>query len=113
MHRRSVEVTTMTTRIARTTMVLAFLAAASQASAACGWFGTQLECGVGSTDVVIGTQALDDPGTMPRPQSFMGGSRLLDDRGPSATPPKLQLQNFGNERGSCREIENANETYCY
>ena len=103
----------MTTRFARATMVLALLAGASQASAACGWFGTQLECGVGSTDVVIGTQTSDAPGTMPRAQSFAGGSRLLDDRGPFATPLKLQLQTFGNERGSCREIENADETYCY
>jgi hypothetical protein len=32
-----------------------------QASAACRWFGTQLECDLGGSQVLIGTQELAEP----------------------------------------------------
>ena len=43
-------------------LVAGLLMGAAPAHAACGWFGTQLECDVGAaSDVVIGTQIADEP----------------------------------------------------
>ena len=104
----------MTPRLIPSLMVLGALLGASPASAACGWFGTQLECALGAaTDVVIGTQAADDPArsTSFRPQSFHGSERLLDDRARPAEPFRLELQDVGADPSLCRRI--GNEGYCY
>src|SRR5215470_9542387 len=104
----------MTTRFAAT-MLVTLLAGASEASAACGWFGTQLECRLGSSEVVIGTQTADDPvrGTTLRPSALFGGGRLPEDRSQSATRFRLEFQNFVDDPTRCRKIESAEDTYCY
>ena len=89
------------------------LAAASHASAACRWFGTQIDCDLGASRVVIGTQAADEP-TYARsfqPQSFQDADRLLDDRAARGLPFELGLQDIGADPSLCRRI--GNETYCY
>src|SRR6476661_5719584 len=42
-------------------IMVGVLAAAPRASSACQWFGTQLECDLGASRVVIGTQAAEQP----------------------------------------------------
>ena len=87
------------------------LAAASSASAACGWLGTQLQCDVGSSRVVIGTQLTGEPtpaASFPI-HSFRAGNGPRESVA-SRRPFEIELQNFGD--GSlCRKI--GNETYCY
>ena len=94
-------------------IMVGVLAAAAEASAACRWFGTQLECNLGASRVVIGTQAAEEP-TYARPfpiHSFHGASRLPDDRPTSGRPLGIDLQDFGADPSLCRKI--GNETYCY
>ena len=52
------------------------LAAAPRASAACRWFGTQLECDVGASRVVIGTQAAEAPTYGRRDAAWSSGNAL-------------------------------------
>ena len=90
------------------------LAAAPRASAACRWFGTQLECDVGATrTMVIGTQVAAEPTyeTSFPIQSFRGDGDALDDQTVSRRPLAFELQNFGGAASRCRKI--GNETYCY
>src|SRR3989442_7347195 len=42
-------------------IMVGVLAAAPRASAACRWFGTQVECDLWGSRVVIGTQAAEEP----------------------------------------------------
>ena len=44
------------TRLVPVVMALGLLAAAAPSTAACRWFGTQLECDLGGSQVLIGTQ---------------------------------------------------------
>jgi hypothetical protein len=100
------EVHAMTTTF-RMLIVAGVLAAGAPASAACRWFGTQIDCG----GVRIGTQAAAEPdyaGSL-RLQSFQGSWALPGDRTVPARP--LQGQNIGTDPGLCRQI--GNETYCY
>jgi hypothetical protein len=94
-------------------IMVCVLAAASHASAACRWFGTQLDCDLGASRVVIGTQAADEPtyARSFRLQPFHGTDRFLDDRAASALPFELELQDIGADPSLCRRI--GNETYCY
>jgi hypothetical protein len=96
----------------RFVLAFALLAGGRSADAACGWFGTQLECALGSAGVVIGTQTAADPAyaTSVRPWSFGGDDHLLDDRRPT-TPFGLQLQDIGTDPTLCHRF--GNETYCY
>lgn len=93
-------------------MILGVLAAAPPASAACRSFGTQLECDVGSSRVLIGTQTAGQPSrarSLPI-LSLYGDAGFGDD----AAPPRglqIQLQDFGTDPQLCRKI--GNETYCY
>jgi len=92
------------------------LAAAPQASAACRWFGTQLECSIGGGQLAIGTQAAAEPtyANPLRPRGLQGTDRLdelLDDRAPSEWPVRLDLQNVGVDPRLCRKV--GDETYCY
>ena len=91
--------------------IVAALATATGVSAACRPIGTQLQCNVGPSHVVIGTQAAQ-PGTRaPLPVlSLNGDGGFADD----AAPPhrfEVQVQNFGRDPSLCRTI--GNETYCY
>lgn len=93
-------------------IVLGILAAAPQA-VACRWFGTQLECDLGASRVVIGTQAEDKPTYVRpfRPRSFHGDDELVGDRAAPGRPFELELQDIGADPRLCRRI--GNETYCY
>ena len=94
-------------------VMVCVLAAAPRASAACRWFGTQLECEVGTSRVMIGTQAADEP-TYARSfsiRSFHGDGGFPDDRVASRGPFAIELQDFGADPSLCRKI--GNETYCY
>jgi hypothetical protein len=94
-------------------IMVGVLAAAPRASAACRWFGTQLECDVGASRVVIGTQAADEPSYAGSSaiRSFHGKSGFPDEHAASSHPFEIELQNFGGDPSPCRKI--GNETYCY
>ena len=57
--------TTATMRASTVLIMAAVLAVAPRVSAACRPFGTQVECDVGSSRVVIGTQAAEQPTRAP------------------------------------------------
>jgi hypothetical protein len=93
-------------------MVLGILAAAPPA-VACRWFGTQIECDLGASRAVIGTQAAAEPTHVRpfRPQSFHGDDELVDRGATAGRPFELELQDIGADPRLCRKI--GNETYCY
>jgi len=94
-------------------VMFAVLATAPHASAACWQFGTQLQCNVGSSRVVLGTQAAEEPrsGRALPIHPFRGGGGFGDDAVASRRPFEIELQNFGGDPALCRKI--GNETYCY
>jgi hypothetical protein len=94
-------------------VAFAGLIAASPVHAACSRFGTQLECWLGSRDVVVGTQVAAEPdhaGSF-RPQAFHGEGRLLEDPTLPAPGVGIALQDIGADPTLCRRI--GNEDYCY
>ena len=94
-------------------MALGLLGLATQASAACRWFGTQVECDLHGSQLTIGTQRVPEP-TCARAfgrQLLQGCDGLVDDRAPAAWPLRLELQNVGADPGLCRKL--GNEIYCY
>ena len=99
-------------------MTLGLLGAVPQAaSASCRWFGTQLECTIGGSQLLIGTQAAAEPAyaRAVRPQPLQGSDGLLDYRAAPEWALRLDLQNFGMDRpadsGLCRTF--GDKTYCY
>jgi len=98
-------------RFAFVLMALVLLGTATEAPAACRWFGTQVECDLGGSQLLIGTQATPAPAYARslRPQLLQGGDP--DDRPPSRWPLRLEFQNVGVDPSLCRRI--GNETYCY
>jgi len=93
-------------------LMTAALAIAPRVSAACRPFGTQLECDVGTSRVVIGTQTGAQPTRAPSFPcfSFAGDECFRND----PAPPRglrVQLQGIGTDPQLCRKI--GNETYCY
>jgi hypothetical protein len=97
----------------RVLIMVGVLAVAAHASAACRWFGTQVECGVGASRVLIGTQAAEVP-TYARSfpiHSFHGDSGLREDRAAPWRRFEIDLQDVGADPSLCRKI--GNETYCY
>ena len=96
----------------RVLIMVGVLAVAAHASAACRWFGTQVECGVGTSSVVIGTQAATVPTyawSLPI-LSFHGDSGREDRAAPSRRF-EIDVQDVGADPSLCRKI--GNETYCY
>ena len=94
-------------------MMIGVLGAPPGASAACRWFGTQLQCDVGSTRIVIDTQAAEEPSpasSLPI-QSFHGGIGFSHDDAASRAPFESDLQDFATDPSLSRRI--GNETYCY
>ena len=94
-------------------IMVSVLAAAPRASAACRWLGTRLECDVGASRVVIGTQAAEQPSyarSFPILSSH-GDIGFADDHAASRHPLEIDVQDFGADPRSCRKI--GNETYCY
>ena len=81
-------------------IMVGVLAAAPRASAACRWFGTQVECDL------WGSRVRSFP-----IRSFHGDSGVPNDHAASRRPFEIELQDFGAEPGLCRKI--GNETYCY
>jgi hypothetical protein len=94
-------------------VVIAVLAVAPHASAACRRFGTQLQCNVGSSWVVIGTQTAEEPRAARAfpVQPFQGGRGFDDGAVASRRPFEIEVQNFADDPALCRKI--GNETYCY
>jgi hypothetical protein len=101
------------TRLVTAVMALGLLAAATPSSAGCRWFGTQLQCDLRGNQVLIGTQAEDEPAYLRpfRPAGLHGGGALLPDRVAPDRPFRVDLQDVGADPRLCREI--GNETYCY
>ncbi len=100
------------TRFLFALMALGLFGATPQASAACRWFGTQLECDLGESQVLIGTQKMAEPayaGAL-RPQPLQRSDELDASAAPER-PFRLDLQNVGVDPGLCRKL--GNETYCY
>ena len=91
-------------------MMLGVLAAAPRVSAACRSVGTQLDCDMGSSRVVIGTQTEQHPTRAFPMLSFQGDGEGAD-QAASAHRFTIELQNFGGDPTLCRKI--GNETYCY
>src|SRR5947208_17124897 len=89
-------------RFALVLMALVLLGAAAEAPAACRWFGTQLECDLGGSQLLLGTQEAPAPaysGAL-RPQLLQGGD--LDDRPLPRWPLRLELQNVSVDPSLCR-----------
>ncbi len=101
------------TRLVPALIVLGLLSAATQSSAACRWFGTQLECELGGSQLSFGTQAADEPAYARafRPQPFHGNVGVLDGRVASGWPLRLEIQDVGTDPRLCRKL--GNETYCH
>jgi hypothetical protein len=93
-------------------IVLGVLAGPVRAGAACHWFGTQLDCRVGDSRLVIGSQTADPTrsATSLRPQTLQGDGGLLARR-PAPAAIGLSLQDVGTDPSLCRRI--GNEGYCY
>ena len=100
------------TRLAPAAMALGLVAAATPTSAACRWFGTQLECQLGGREVLIGTQAEDEPVYVRpfRPAGLHAGG-FVDDRVAPEQPFRVELQDIGADPHLSRE--SGGETYCY
>jgi len=102
----------MTRYLFAVVLTLGVAGAATDASA-CRWFGTQFECGLGKSEVVLGTQTEAEP-TYSRsfhPSHFQGVWHTTDDRTAYAPPVRIELQNIGADPSLCRRF--GNETYCY
>jgi len=94
-------------------LLLGVLSTACPVHAACGWFGTQLECDLGASQVVIGSQVADVPIRATSsflPPRFHGADRFLERLAPDQTL-RLELQTIGADPSLCRKI--GNESYCY
>ena len=94
-------------------IIAVVLTATPRESGACRWFGTQLECNVGGSRVVIGTQAAAGRSYA---RSFPAHSFRAEDGFPVDHPPlrqpfAIELQDVGADPGLCRKI--GNETYCH
>ena len=94
-------------------IMVGVLAVAANASAACRWLGTQLECGVGASRVVIGTQAAKEPTYAPSfpIHSFHGDSGLREDRAAPWRRFEIDVQGVSADPNLCWKI--GNETYCH
>jgi hypothetical protein len=95
-------------------LIVAGLIGASSAHARCGIFGTQLECGLGAGEVVMGTQIADEPrhaDTPVRYHSLQGSARPFMERLRLADRVRIEVQDIGTDPSLCRRI--GNEGYCY
>src|SRR5690242_5730341 len=93
--------------------MIALICAAPGTSAACRWFGTQLECDFPTGRVMVGTQAAAEPtyGTSIPIHAFGAGRGLPGERAASRHALDIQVQDVGADPSLCRTI--GNETYCY
>jgi hypothetical protein len=100
-------------------LALGLLSAATNAPASCRWFGTQVVCGLGGSQLSIGTQTAVEPtyAAAVRPLPFNGSPALLDNGMRLGGPFRLELQNIRVDPSLCRKIGNEAfgnvEAYCY
>lgn len=94
-------------------MMLGLLGAATDARASCRWFGTQLECSLPSSQLLLGTQSAAEPSYARdvRPLGLQEGAGLLEQRAAPGRAFAFELQNVGADPSLCRKL--GNETYCY
>ena len=94
-------------------MMLGLLGAATNARASCRWFGTQLECAIPSSQLLLGTQTEAEPSYARgfRPLGLQEGAGFLDQRAVREHAFAFELQNVGADPSLCRKL--GNETYCY
>src|SRR3989442_11924607 len=90
-------------------LALGLLAAATPSSAGCRWFGTQLECALGGSQGLIGTQTRDEPPYVRplRPEGLSRGGGLPPDRVAPDRPLLLEPENVPPETGLSRKLRNA------
>jgi hypothetical protein len=93
--------------------MFALLGAATNARASCRWFGTQLECPLPSSQLLLGTQVAPEPSYVGgfRPLGLQGSADILNHRAAPKWPFAFELQNIGADPSLCRKF--GNETYCY
>ena len=97
----------------RTLVALGLVCATPGAWASCRSFGTQLDCTLGTGQLVIGTQTAAEPSggrTLPA-LPLRGGDGLFEDRPSGSWPLRLELQNVGTDPGLCWRF--GDETYCH
>lgn len=94
-------------------MAAGLLGAATRAPAACRQFGTQLECDLGGSQLLIGTQAEAAPAYAgaPRPQPFQGGD--VEERPLPRWGFRLELQNVGVDADPSLRRRIGDEAYGY
>ncbi len=88
------------------------LVAASHACAACQRIGTQLDCDLATSQIVIGTQAGNAPTSSRslRPSAVHRTDPVATARVAPAPSFGFELQNIDSGRSLCRDTEN--ERYC-
>jgi hypothetical protein len=93
--------------------LFALIATTPAAAGPCAWFGTQIDCVFGSTDLVIGTQTSAETGhtSSVGTSSFNWDGRLMNNSTSSPGRWRVELQNFGRDPRLCRDIDG--ERYCY
>jgi len=91
-------------------IVVGVLGAASHASAACQRIATQLDCDLGASQIVIGTQSRERVFQALRPPPFHGSDPASDDHTAPAPSFGLGLQDIDSGTSLCRDTEN--ERYC-
>ena len=94
-------------------LALGLLSAATNAPAACQWFGTQLVCALGGSELSMGTQTAVEPiyATAFQPLAFNVSPGLPNNGTLLGWPFRVEIQNIGADPGLCRKV--GNETYCY
>ncbi len=102
----------MTGRVLSVLTMVGVLVVASHASAACRRIGTQLDCDLAASELLIGTQAADASthSKSLRPPPLQGTDPVGGHR--VAPPPSfgLELQDIDSGTSLCRDTEN--ERYC-
>ena len=102
----------MTRHVLPLLIMIAVLVAASHASAACRRIGTQLDCNLAASEVVIGTQAAE-ASTSSRslqPDPLHRTDPVAGERVAPAPSFGLELQDIDSRTSLCRDTEN--ERYC-
>ena len=100
----------MTQHLWSVLIVVGVLGAASHASAACQRIGTQLDCDLAASQIVIGTQSRERVFQALRPPPLQGSDPVPGDHTAPAPSFGLELQDIDSGTSLCRDTEN--ERYC-
>jgi len=99
-------------RILCALVAVGLVCASPSAWASCRSSGTQLDCTLGSGQVLVGTQTAAAPGHGRMPAlPLQAGDGLFDERPAGSWPLRLELQNVGTDPGLCWRF--GEETYCH